>query len=163
MSTVLFSYRKNVSICDNFYVASMLATVFPNNVCCTCQSQLNSWLPSNITQSCFNKSDSYATCGARFASRNEQQYNDSASAEIQTEHLSNASQKCLSFDERVLSHFTLPDFITATISSRVQIMKHLIIQFFFHPPVTSSLSGHNNLLSTLFSGTHKYSYIKSVL
>lgn len=154
MSTVLFSYHNNVSTCENFYVASMLETVFPNNVCCTCQSKLNSWLRSNITQSCCNKSDRQATCCARFAFRNEQQYNDSASAEIQTEHLSNASQKCRSFDESVLSHFTLPDFIIATTSSKENKLWSTSYNF-LHPPVTSSLSGHNNLLNTLFSGTHK--------
>jgi len=93
MSTVLLPYRNNnVNTCDNLYVASMLATVFPNYVCSTCHTQLNSWLCSDITQNCCNKRDRSATRGARLASRNEQQYNDSASAEIQTEHLPNASR-----------------------------------------------------------------------
>jgi len=41
MSTVLFPYRNNnVNTCDNLYVASMLATVFPKYVCCTCHIQI---------------------------------------------------------------------------------------------------------------------------
>jgi hypothetical protein len=41
LSTVVFSYRNNnVNTCDNLYVASMLATVFPNYVCCTCHTQI---------------------------------------------------------------------------------------------------------------------------
>jgi hypothetical protein len=41
MSTVLFPYHNNnVNTCGNLYVASMLATVFPNYVCCTCHTQI---------------------------------------------------------------------------------------------------------------------------
>lgn len=133
MLTVLFPYRNNnVNTCDNLYVSSMLATVFPNYVCCTCHTKINSWLHSNITQTCCNNSDRSASCGARFASRNAQQY-DSASAEIRTEHLPNASQKCRSFDELVLSHFTLLDFITATISSNeYKLWSTSLYSFFIH-------------------------------